>query len=293
MTFSVKCDWLDITTSADSETPENIINYVSAYASDIQQNEEKNKTVIDIAGGVLQVEIKKRWARVSASGKVLDAFRMLKIFDNYLDTLGALPHKVTRLDAAYDTQEDGADILAKLRRRYRSERPSLSRKALPVSVIISRRDIDNRETGTFYAGHRTRAQVTARVYDKQHELKQKQGLEVSPRTRYELTVKGGMSPSLRDAAEPSRVFWHYMAPTFLKKPAGVCVKPWEPGWGGSWESTSVEVDLVKRLKSLVENSTVIDQMISVADEISPAEGRAYLARLLSTRIGKNLPENIS
>lgn len=290
-TSSVICDWLDVTVPPESETPKSVLDLVLPLATDVRKDEKRDRTVVTFGGGSLHIDKKNNLSRISASGQVMTALRSFKLLNSFLDSIGSSPHKVTRIDAAYDTDEDFPAVYKRLRRKYRNEKPKLTRKSLNVTCMSSFRESDGKETGSFYAGHRSKAQVTAKAYDKQHEINCKNPKQnyPFPYTRYELTVRGDMSPSLRDVAEPDRIFWHYMSPAFLRLPSGLVVEPWESGWGGSWKSDPVVSDPVRRLKGLVENSSVLDEMLRVADEISSKEGRTYLARLLSNRLGKSLP----
>lgn len=286
MTSSAICDWLDVTTPPDSLIPDTVISFATGVAADLKKvGSNDSSFVFRIGDGVLKVDKNSRHCRVSASGGVLAYMRSAKIFNDYLSLLSDGPHRVTRVDAAVDVPEDGADSIARLKRRYRKEGVKLTRKALPVSLMTAYRDSDNRETGTFYAGHRTRAQVTARVYDKAHEVSCKTGfLVTSPLTRYELTVRGDHGPSLRDAAEPCRIFWHFMSPALIRKPKGLEIPPWESGWGGSWESEIVDILPAVRLKNLIGNNDIFDRMLLLAEEIGP-EGKTYLHRQLKKRLG--------
>jgi len=283
---SVICDWLDVTSHPDSELPEQVISFASGFSTDILTSgdgDSSGATMRIPDGGTLRIDRRKNHSRISASGSALGYLRGRKLLNDYLDILGSGPHQVTRLDAAYDTSEDGAVVFSRLKRKYKRDRVMLTRKGLKSKFISEFRDSDGKESGTFYAGHRSDANVTARVYDKALEILQRTGAtDGLPLTRYELTVRSKVLPTLRDAAEPDRIFWHFMSPALLKKPSGVESTPWVTGWGGGWESDPRESDPATKLRSLVDAAYVLDRMEILADELGP-NGRRYLRNLLDRR----------
>lgn len=287
-TSSPKSDWLDVTTAPDSGVCDRILDLLLSVTDDIRRDEVKKRTVVSLDSGKITLDSSDRFERVSASGSALAALRMHTLFDEYLSRLSETPHRLTRLDVAYDTDEDFPRVLHRLRTKYPDGKAPLSRKSLRMTEILSKRDSDGKPTGTVYFGYRSKARVSARIYDKQEEAFQNRGEILPPRTRYELTVRSEMGATLKDAHSPDSIFWHYMSPSHLKLPKGLVPDAWEPDRSFHWESLRSEVDHAKRLRSLVENSSLIDHLISEADLLSPSEGRVYLARLLSSRIGRSV-----
>lgn len=218
----------------------------------------------------------------SASGAALAHMRSAGGFMDWLSVIAEWPHRITRLDAAHDVMEDGADILDGLRARYPSGSVNLGRKALRVKLELAIRD-DGRETGTFYVGHRSKARATARVYDKRQERIDRAGVAGPHRTRYEVTVKQDYGATLRDAAEPDRIFWHVASPALLDTPPGV--PHWTADWSQGWRSDKrPELSPVDVLERRLATSAELDLLISLADEIGP-NGRKLLARRLLARLG--------
>lgn len=286
MTSSVICDYLDITSKPDSAVCSEVIDFVTPYVSDVRVKD--HATILDFEGsGTMKVEKRSTWSRVSASGSVLSLFRALSIFDNYLSLLGSHPHRVTRLDAACDFSGDFADLLPKLRRKFSHQKVKLTQKSLPVTYLTSRRESDNRETGTFYAGRHRKARVSARVYDKSQQMSDVHGIDIPPTIRYELTVRSEAGASLRDASEPDSIFWHFMSPSLLKIPPKLSPDPWEPDRSFNWESVPLDSDPAATLVSSVNHSAWLDHMASVADKLGP-NGRRFLLREISKRIGVDL-----
>ena len=286
--LNIFCDWLDTTYAPDSPVIDDTQSWVQVNGGECIHRDEKCATfrVGGTEGGILKFDTAKRYSRISASGQVLAYFRSLGIFLDYLSELSSEPHNVSRLDTALYLPLDGADVIDSLRKRFSVQGGScsLGRKSLPVTYVLGVRS-DGRETGTFYAGHRTQARQTGRVYDKAFEALQKRGEHLPPTTRYEMTSrgeKGRAGPSLRDAAEPSRLFWSVASPTLLKAPAGT--PEWVSGWDGGWSYDKPETLLpAEALARSIDHSAALDSMLVTADKIGP-EGRVYFMRLLERKI---------
>lgn len=284
--MTVICDWLDITYAPDS-TPESAVLDVLQLAGAECISTKDSSSSWRVGTGVFKLEYGSGHHRYSASGAVLEALRSQGRYMDYLSALSEAPHRVTRLDAAYDVMADTAPIIAKLRKRYPRE-CSLSRKALRTKSILETRS-DGKESGTWYVGHRSKARVTARVYDKQLEMLERSATEIPPRTRYELTFKKDIGVTLRDAAEPERVFWHYASPVLLKRPQNV--SEWSSGWGGAWHYEKPEVALGGLLKSRIESSSELRAILALADRADCMEWCSQLlARLVESYQREHEPE---
>tara|TARA_R100000908_G_scaffold63086_1_gene43329 strand:- start:711 stop:1607 length:897 start_codon:yes stop_codon:yes gene_type:complete len=218
----------------------------------------------------------------SASGAALASMRGASRYMDWLSIISEWPHRITRLDVAHDVLVDGADVLDGLRSRYPSGLVNLGRKALRVKLELAIRE-DGRETGTFYVGHRSKARATARVYDKRQERLDRAGIAGPHRTRYEVTVKQDYGATLRDAAEPDRLFWHVASPALLDTPPGM--PHWTADWSQGWRSDPrPDLSPVDVLERRIAASSELDLLASLADEIGP-NGRVLLARRLLSRLG--------
>jgi len=279
---NVICDYLDLTYSPDSLVfgSDFRLGSVESWLLSVSALCEKrdSHTALYRLGdrGKVKMDTNSSFTRISASGAALAHLRAHKIFDEYLSELAAEPHRVTRLDAALDVARDGAETLAELRTMFPTGLASLGRKALKVNYITSIRD-DGKESGSCYLGHRQRARQTARVYDKQLEALEKRGEILPPTTRYEVTAKGERdrpSPTLKDAYDPTSLFWHIASPTLLKAPANIA--PWIPGDGESWK--------VKRPVLLpaevVERKISFNPDLDAIVEIASQDGSGGLKRML-------------
>src|SRR5690606_1114494 len=113
-----------------------------------------------------------------------------------LAAVATTTHRVTRLDAAMDVERDGAEVLAELRARIHGG-CALGRKRVPTRWLLAQR-ADGQDTGTCYVGQPGRHRVHAKVYDKAQEASDRRGIELGPRTRYEVTVGRHAGATLRD-----------------------------------------------------------------------------------------------
>lgn len=258
--MTVITDWLDVTYSP-IDTPECAVLDVLQDAGAERLYHDDRGSTWKLNEGVMKIQYGSAWTRFSASGAILAHLRLQGVFMDYLSALSESPHNVTRLDAAYDVLSDAPPIISRLRRQYPRE-CNLTRKALRTKSILTTRT-DGQETGTWYVGHRSTSKVTARVYDKQHESFERRGEEIPPMTRYEITIKGQMGPSLRDAAEPERIFWHFASPTLLKRPEGV--SDWFSGWGGGWTYQREEKPLGAILQARIESSSDLAAIVALAE----------------------------
>ena len=128
------------------------------------------------SGGSFFYSRRKNWAALEASGRALADLRAKRVFGDYLQALGAMPWRVTRLDAALDLPQRAAPFLHDLYGRASKGAVSLGRKAIKgVEVVsyLSRPLYDGEplDTGTVYVPSRKfglkRQYATA--YDKRQE----------------------------------------------------------------------------------------------------------------------------
>lgn len=285
------CDWLDVTYGSGSPVLADVSTFVTENGATCTHGDERRRTYrfdSDIYKGTLVLESAARYSRVSASGAVLMHLRSLDLYLKLISTLSSEAHNVSRLDLARDEHRDGAEMIKSMRRKYSRKGVTcgLGRKALPVSYVTSVR-ADGKETGTFYAGQRTRARTTGRVYDKQAQMLAVHGEHIPPTVRTEITLRGENGrpgPNLYDAIHPEKLFWHVASPELLKAPVGV--EEWTSGWGGSWVYEMPEKLLpAESLARMVEYCPTLDDLLAQADKINGDGGRKYLMRLLSRKFG--------
>jgi hypothetical protein len=274
------CDWLDVTYAPDCD-PWPAVNRLLLDAGFEAETSDHTHYLYRLDRAVVLYGPSRGSLRVSVSGAACAALRDRGTWCDLLFELSSVPHRVTRVDAALDLSLDGADMVALMRERYPSGSVNLCRKAVAASVVLSVRP-DGRETGTWYAGRMSKARYTARVYDKAWEALQKRGEILPPRTRVEVTAKGGDSgATLRDAAEPAALFWHLASPAILDAPEGTPV--WIPNRDLGWVAPTKQFDPAALLKRRVESCAMLDALALLADDLGPS-GRDYLLGLLEKRI---------
>lgn len=268
------CDWLDVTCSPERSFYDTVLRFLDFGCYPVAFSDDTSMS-FRVGEGVLRLDTDRKWHRASASGSVLAHLRLAGQYNEYLSTLASVPHTVTRLDAAVDTDEDFPVVLAALRASHPHGYMAFSRKSLRITELLSVRG-DGERTGTWYAGHRAKAKVTCRVYDKQHELLERHGVESSPRTRYELTFRKGAAVTLRDACMPASLFYQHSGKLGLSPPADVV--PWESHDLGGWSLDAVvDTDFtLSHFSRRVETSPEIQHLVALARRFGPAGNAAIL-----------------
>ena len=273
---SIFCDWLDVTAPPSEEQRlRSTVGPMICAAGGSKRDED----VYEINGSIVKLMAKRGWFRLSFSGASIRMLEGTGYWEGILAEIGIGPHRVTRLDAAQDLALDGADAIAALESSYPRGEVRLSQRPIKVTEMLCTRP-DGRRTGTWYAGHRSGAEVTCRVYDKAQQLLDTRGESVPPRTRAELTVRKGVGPTLRDAVQPERIFWHYMAPAILQRPSDV--PEWSSGWAEGWTMERIELLPYQSLKRRIETSPELAALIELADSMGPS-GRQMALRLIEKR----------
>ena len=277
--MTVKADWLDVTYAPDN-TPERAVFEVIQAANAECKTSDGSGSLWFLNGGTLKVEYRRNYARFSASGTFLDGLRYAHMFEQYLSALSESPHTVSRLDAAYDVPIDAPSILKALHKKYPRE-CCFTRKALRTKRFLETRE-DGKESGTWYVGHRQKGLVTARVYDKQLEREKAGDPIPQPLTRYEITFRSKLGATLRDAAQPERIFWHHAKPLLLKRPTDV--PEWQSGWGGGWTYKREKTPLAAVLKARIESSAELQAIMKLASE---AECEEYCYALVDRMLRRH------
>jgi len=279
--MNAHADWLDITSSPDDHVRGELRMFLGNLGFNCHDYTSDSETWMPSDGvyGVLRSELKPSHARISASGQILQHLRDLGQFDNYLALLSTTPYRVTRLDAAYDVPTDASVRIADILRRFPREISLGRQRPLRVHSLLSTR-LDGLKSGTVYFGHRSRARVTARVYDKALEQFEKRNLVIPPSTRYEITFRDGIS-SLRDAYDPTAIFWAHVG-TLLPVPSSAPV--WTPNDSLGWSYARPSVLPVDVLKRRVASSGDLSVLALLADELGD-EGRNLLVHLILQNLG--------
>lgn len=286
---SVFCDWLDVTFSPTSSPVSDVRLFLDTLLCPVRYSDHE-QTVIDVGQGVFVLQLKKRFHRFSASGAALAHLRKLFEFEPFLSILASCPHKVTRLDAALDIPIDAPKVLRFLESKFPMDEVHLQRKSLRVTRMYSARASDGLQTGTWYAGHRSSARVTARVYDKQAESLDRRGEVILPLTRVELTFRKDHGCTLRDAAMPYSLFHSFAAPLLQNPPSGV--PQWVPN-GQPWISPTVAPKLPYELfKRRLESSPELDRLAFLASGFGES-GKLLMLRVFADMLDAQLKAQVA
>lgn len=235
----VFCDWLDVTCSPTDSFADSLVDWLAIQGFPVSDFGDRVSSY-RVGSGTLRLEKRHNFHRASASGSVVAELRNHGLFRDYVNLLGSVGHKVTRLDVSVDAAVDAPQVLSDLCSVYAEGSFSFGRKALRTKTIFERRESDNRLTGTWYAGHRSAARVTGRVYDKQHERLQ-HGIITPPITRYELTFRKDYGCSLWDVLMPHSLFYSHSSGLLDAPLDGY--DDWFSKGLVPWESEPVDTDL--------------------------------------------------
>jgi hypothetical protein len=220
-------------------------------------------------GGTVKIAPAMRVGVVSLSGAALAHLRAQNLFGEYLAALGQEAHSVTIMHAALDRRADAPVHVQRLYRAAKRGQLKLSRKALdPLRDIehwIKPGLADGRDTGTVYLGAPS-ARIRAAVYDKRDERLRAGAVDPGPLLRHELRTKK-VGATLRDAFDPTALFWHYMAPELLKRPTGVA--DWTPHGQGYELPAMRQYTPQERMQRIIDNSLDLAALFDLATAIDP------------------------
>ncbi len=277
---NVFCDWLDVTCKPDESFIPEIGKFLAFHSYPLafsKKTPRGTSTGYYIDSGVLVLEVSTKFHRASASGACIRVFEGLGLFRDYVNILGLVPHNVTRLDAAVDMYVDAPVFLRRLESAYPNDYFSFGRKSLRVTRLYSARATDLRQTGTWYAGHRSSARVTARVYDKQQEAFEKRGETLPPTTRVELTFRKDYNCSLYDVLKPQSLFYSHASPKLLDLPSET-IEPWSPRGLVPWVSEPKDYDMtISLFDTRVSRSSELLKIAELGSKFGNA-GKAVILR---------------
>ena len=293
----VFCDWLDITFSSETETIENFANQFLEYGFQVDHIEPEKicslvcgvlRAGMGVSKGVVRLTISRGILRVSLSGVALEFIRHFGHNDSMVDFFISRPHHITRLDAAVDFDVVGYKRINYLRDKF-PEHCSLSSRALKTKRIVSR-GLEGRETGTFYVGHRSKAGVTARCYDKRHQIWETSSVDIGFNVfRYEIVAKFKRDrdgASLSDYLNPARLFYHYASPSLLRKPKSV--GDWEPSSFFTFTPEKVDSLLpAQKIKRLLYDSYLLKRIAELSQE-DHTGGVSYAMSLIQSELDRRL-----
>jgi hypothetical protein len=228
-------------------------------------------------------------AVLSASGALLEYFRTFLMFHDYLYQISKFPSRVTMLHATADYAVDAPPAINALHKKALRGTVALTRKRVVPSQVkaILSPDQFNRLTGTVYLGNRANADVWAKVYDKRHERLSKGYPDIGSRTRVEIAVQSDVGASLRDAADPAALFYHFASPELVEAPKDIY--PWLPlSEGFDLPPDKPEPLPMARVQSLLDFSDDVTRICTIAVNAFGDEAPDLLAIEMRKRCAKQL-----
>lgn len=283
------CDWLDVTCSPDNSFMGELENWLGLSGARCVVFKD-GSTAYAIDKGILKVSTTGSFHRASASGGFIDGLRGLGLWRDYVNILGTVEHKVTRLDVAVDMFIDAPLVLSGLESIYSDGSFNFGRKALRTKTIFEKRQGDNVTSGTWYAGHRSKARVCGRVYDKQLELMENHGILSPPLTRFELTFRKDFGASLWDVLSPTNIFYSHAEG--LMKTDHIKFDDWASNGTMPWESAPVDTDLtIEKATRMLAHSPEIRRYALLFARNFGAEGEAIMGKCLLEALHNAVLEN--
>lgn len=224
--------------------------------------------VVPVPLGTLKFGRRGKVATISASGALLRLLRDRGLYSEYLAVLGSFPHRVTMLHATADflAPDVPAVVQSVKAAAYAGELAFTRKRVLPTQCQhVFSVDVDGRETGTVYLGQRKNADVWAKVYDKRHERLSRGFADPGSLVRVEIAVMSAVGATLRDAAEPSDIFWHFAGRSLVEAP--VEFAGWEAHGEGYVCGERRERTLFERFENLISGSLDIRRLAEMAVEL--------------------------
>jgi hypothetical protein len=221
---------------------------------------------------------------VSASGAALQTLRDCRLYDGYLSEIGAFPHRVSMLHATQDyVVPSTSAVIQKVKVAGYAEEISLTRKRVlkgNVSALLSPNG-DGEETGTVYLGHRSNADVWAKVYDKRQERLAKGFTDPGSIIRVEVAVQSDVGATLKDAHSPYDLFFNFAGKSLVSCPS--TFKGWQPAGEGYVLSARSEVLPYARLQRFLEHSMDIAKLVDLSVAAYGDKAGDMLSRIFSER----------
>lgn len=278
------CDYLNVTSPKDNG---DLIMGALKPILDVIGAAEISPGVFQYAvkGGVFKYTERGQVCIFSASGGFLQTLRDKGLYGDYLAVLSSFPHRVSMLHATADFLVDPPSIIQECKVQGQSGRLQLTRKSIPpkfVHALLSL-NADGIETGTVYLANRKNADVWAKVYDKQHERVSKGFVDPGSILRVEIAVQSDVGATLRDAFEPSTLFFHFASASLVEPPLDVA--KWSANGEGFvlGESPST-FTCDQRLKAILAGSLDVTRLLRLAIEGFGDDAASVLTSLLVQRL---------
>lgn len=243
-------------------------------------------TKIKPTGATFKFKKRGKVLVLGCSGMALSALRDRGAFDEYLSVIAGFPHRVSMLHATQDYfVASPSKVIIAVQEAAFAEELMLTRKGLTRKQVHALLSPDESEpganTGTVYLGHRKNADVWAKVYDKRQERVQRGYADPGPIVRVEVAVQSDVGATLRDAHNPSDIFFHFASRSLVDAP------PSFAGWAANGEGYVVgesrEILPHDRLDRLLSFSLDVTRLIQVAVSMYGDKAGDVLSRHLAKK----------
>ena len=217
---------------------------------------------------------------LSASGMALQAMRSVGTYEGYLRAIAAYPHRISMLHVTADyIIPEPADFIQMVKSAAQAEEVYLTRKVVKKErqkalLVMGFR---GKETGTVYLSDRENADVWGKVYDKQQERVSKGFSDPGSIVRVEIAVQSDVGATLRDAYEPSDLYYAHASKSLVEAPHGF--NGWSPKGEGFVLPPRREVLPLERLERLLSSQDVA-RLVELARECYRDKAGDVLARLM-------------
>jgi hypothetical protein len=235
--------------------------------------------------GTIKARRRAKVLIVSASGGVLRDMRDKGVFGEYLAILASYPHRVTMLHATADYAVDSPpQVISEVKAAAFAGDISLTRKRVQPGncKAFTGQDSDGLETGTIYLGQRANADVWAKVYDKRYQQQSLGFADPGPIVRVEVAVQSDVGATLRDAYEPTAIYFHFAGRSLVSTP------PDAPEWIAHGEGftlpKSAALEASEKVSRLVESSYDLGRLIELAIEAYGERAADELCREIRGRV---------
>lgn len=243
--------------------------------------------------GTLKFSTRGKVGIVSASGVFLDCLRRVPgRYTDYLAALSGYPWRISMIHATQDYMVPSPpDVIQAIKALAQAGGVSLTRKAIQPSQVSALMGIDLRgaETGTIYLGKKGNADVWAKAYDKRHERECRAGRDPGPVVRIEIAVQSAMGATLKDAHDPSSMFFHFASRTLCEAPPGIA--PWSGHGEGYVLPPSRSYTALQRIGGILEGSLDVSRLVQLAQDEWGDRGLDVLLPMLRRRFA--LPPGVA
>ena len=217
---------------------------------------------------------------LSASGMALQAMRSVGTYEGYLRAIAAYPHRISMLHVTADYLiPEPADFIQMVKSAAQAEEVYLTRKVVKkerqMALLVM--GFRGKETGTVYLSDRENADVWGKVYDKQQERVSKGFSDPGSIVRVEIAVQSDVGATLRDAYEPSDLYYAHASKSLVEAPHGF--NGWSPKGEGFVLPPRREVLPLERLERLLSSQDVA-RLVELARECYRDKAGDVLARLM-------------